>query len=77
MCFPAMTILPTNFRVVGIVTVIVAIITLLSVIATIRGKGRGLGLLLSSIALLLVGGGFYAPRLGIIGAIAGFFGTRK
>lgn len=32
MCFPAMTILPTNFRVVGIVTVIVAIITLLSVI---------------------------------------------
>ena len=74
---PAMTILPTNFRVVGIVTVIVAIITLISVIATIRGIGRGLGLLLSSIALLLVGGGFYAPILGIIGAIAGFFGTRK
>ena len=77
MCFPAMTILPTNFRVVGIVTVIVAIITLLSVVATIRGIGRGLGLLLSSIALLLVGGGFLAPILGIIGAIAGFFGTRK
>ena len=77
MCFPAMTILPTNFRVVGIVTVIVAIITLISVIATIRGIGRGLGLLLSSIALLLVGGGFLAPILGIIGAIAGFFGTRK
>ena len=77
MCFPAMTILPTNFRVVGIVTVIVGIITLLSVIAIIRGIGRGLGLLLSSIALLLVGGGFYAPILGIIGAIAGFFGTRK
>ncbi len=73
MCLPAMTILPANFMIVGIATIIVAIITVIAMIVTVRGIGRGLWLLLSSIALLLVGGGFFAPIIGIAGAVAAFF----
>ena len=76
-CFPAMTILPTNFMTVGIITVVVAIITLLSVIMIIVRRDRGIGLLISSIVLLLVGGGFLPPILGIIGAIAGFLAGKN
>lgn len=76
-CFPAMTIIPSNFMIIGIVTIITSIVTLISVITVIMGISRSLGLLLSSIILLLVGGGFLAPILGVIGAIAGFFHERK
>ena len=75
-CFPAMTILPTAFMVVGILTVVVAIVTLAAAIMSAMGKTRGLALLVASIILLLVGGGFLAPILGIVGAIFGHIGTR-
>ncbi len=76
MCFPAMTVLPANFMIVGVVTVIVSIITVVATIATLKGIGKGLGIFAASILLLLVGGGFLAPIVGTVGAIAGFFATR-
>ena len=75
-CFPAMTILPTVFMVVGIITVMIAIVTLAAAVMSAMGKTRGLALLAASIMLLLVGGGFLAPILGIVGAVLGYVGTR-
>ena len=78
MCFPAMTVLLfTNFMTIGILTVIIAIITVISVIIVLMRRDRGVGLFASSIALLLVGGGFFAPIIGIVGAIVGFIATRS
>ena len=71
-----MTILPTVFMVVGIITVVIAIVTLAAAVMSAMGKTRGLALLAASIMLLLVGGGFLAPILGIVGAVLGYVGTR-
>ena len=76
-CFPAMTVLPTTFLIVGILTEVVALITLLTTVMTVAGKSRGLSLLASSIVLLLVGGGFLAPILGIVGAGVGWAAKRE
>lgn len=76
-CFPAMTILPTSFFIIGIATVIVALLTVYAAVDAVRGKFRGATLLVASILLLLVGGGFLAPILGIIGAVLAYVGTRK
>ena len=76
-CFPAMTVLPTDFMTVGTVTVIVALITLIATILIIVRRERGIGLLVSSILLLLVGGGFLPPILGIVGAAVGFLAGKK
>ena len=77
MCFPAMTILPLSFGVIGIITIIIAGVTLFAAVTTVRGRDRGLGLVLTSIPLLLVGGGFLAPILGFVGAGIAAIGSRK
>ncbi len=77
MCFPAMTILPVNFGVIGIITILIAGITLFAAVTTVRGRDRGLGLGIISVPLLLVGGGFLAPILVLIGAGIAAIGSRK
>ncbi|MFQ5552531.1 MAG: hypothetical protein ACE5EW_02255 [Thermoplasmata archaeon] len=72
-CFPAMSLLPTTFLVIGIVTFAIAAITLAAMAATVGGMARGLWLLLASVGLLLVGGGFLPPALGAVGAGVAYF----
>ncbi len=71
-CEPAMTIIP-NFFVTGILAMIVSLIMMLWAAAFVQRKYGGLVLILLSIPLLLVGGGFVPIPLVII---AGVVGTR-
>ena len=75
-CFPAMSLLPTTFLVIGIATIVLAVLTVIAAVGTIRGVGRGLWLLLASIGLLLVGGGFLPPVLGAVGAVVAYGAAR-
>jgi len=69
-CLPAMTVVP-NFLYSGILTIILALIVL-GWSAVRMQKHRGpLGLVLLSIVLLLVGGGFLPPILGLVAAGVG------
>jgi hypothetical protein len=76
-CFPAMTILPTTFMVFGTITVIVAAFVLIWTILIIAGKNAGLMLLVASVVLLLVGGGFLPPVLGTVAALVALWANRK
>ena len=76
-CFPAMTIIPAPFMVSGILSIIVAIVVLVSTVMIIMGKWRGIPLLVSSGVLLLVGGGFLPPILGVIAALVGHRASKK
>lgn len=76
-CFPAMTIVPASFMVSGILSLIIAVVVLISTIMIVTGKWRGIPLLVSSVILLLVGGGFLPPILGVVGALVGHRATRK
>ena len=69
-CEPAMTILP-NFLVTGILTIILGLLVTIWSSAFVRSKNRGMVLVLLSVALLLVGGGFFPPLIGIVGGAAG------
>jgi hypothetical protein len=69
-CEPAMSIIP-NFLVSGILTVLLGLAVMAWAIWFLRGKYGGLGLILLSIALLLCGGGFFPPLIGLIGGAAG------
>lgn len=69
---PAMTIIP-NFLVTGILTIIFALVFLAWAILFVHKKNGGLVLIALSFVLLLVGGGFGPPLLGII---VGSTGTR-
>lgn len=69
---PAMTIVP-NFLLTGILTLIFGFLVTLWSIRYIRWTHGGLGLILLSIAMLLVGGGLIPP---IIGILAGLLGMR-
>ncbi len=75
-CFPAMSLLPTPFLVIGIATLVLAAFTAMATLGTIRRVGRGL-LLLASIGLLLVGGGFLPPALGAVGAVVAYAVARQ
>jgi hypothetical protein len=67
---PAMTIIP-NMRVTGIIAVIMSLITGIWGVMFVDRKGGGYILILFSVLLLLVGGGFGPPLIGIIvGAVA-------
>jgi hypothetical protein len=66
---PAMTIVP-NLLITGILASLLALIFLVWVIGCIHRKHAGLVLILLSIALLLVGGGFGPPVLGLILGVA-------
>lgn len=62
---PAMSIVP-NFLVTGILALVVSLGLLLWTALFVQRKGGALVLILLSVALLLVGGGFGPPLLGLI-----------
>jgi len=69
-CEPAMTILP-NYRITGILAVILGLLILIWSAAFVQRKHGGLVLMLLSAALLLFGGGIFPPLIGLIGGAAG------
>jgi hypothetical protein len=69
-CEPAMSVIP-NFLVMGSLTVLLSLLVLACSIWFLRMKHGGLGLILLSIVLLLCGGGFFPPLIGLIGGAAG------
>ncbi len=69
-CQPAMTVVP-SFSVTGILAVIVGLIVLVWAAAFVQRKRDGLVLVLLSVLLLLVGGGFIPPMFGILAGAAG------
>jgi len=68
----AMTIIP-NLLITGIIVIIFSIIFIIWAIAFINRKNGGIVLIILSIVLIPIGGGFIPPVLGII---AGIFGIR-
>jgi len=66
---PAMTIVP-NLLVTGILAILVSLVFLVWVTMFVQRKHGGLVLILLSLAMLLVGGGFGPPLLGIILGVA-------
>lgn len=71
-CLPAMTVVP-NLLVTGILAIVLSLIALMGAAVFIDRKNGSLVLILLSILMLLVGGGFIATFGGII---AGGAGTR-
>lgn len=71
-CEPAMTILP-SFLITGILAVAIGAFFILWSLAFVQRKRGGLVLILSSIPMLLFGGGIFPPLIGIV---AGGVGTR-
>jgi hypothetical protein len=69
-CEPAMSILP-NFLITGILAVLVSLAMVVWSVGFIQRSRGGLVLILLSITLLLFGGGFFPPLIGIIGGAAG------
>jgi hypothetical protein len=69
-CEPALSILP-NFLATGIITVILGLLVTAWSAWFLQGKYGGLGLILLSLVLLLFGGGFFPPLIGLIGGAAG------
>ena len=69
-CEPAMTIVP-NFLVTGFLAIIISFIVILWAAAFVQRKNGGLVLILVSITLFLVGGGFASGQVGIIAGVAG------
>ena len=69
-CFPALTVIP-NFLVTGIVTILLSLGMLIWGIRFVHRKNGGLILLLLSLLLLPVGGGFIPVLIGVLAGIAG------
>jgi hypothetical protein len=69
-CEPAMSILP-NFLLTGILALLLGLTMIVWSAAFVQCKHGGLVLILLSMALLLFGGGFFPPLIGIIGGAAG------
>ena len=68
-CFPAMTLVP-SFLVTGVLAIIFSLIALVWAAAFVERKHGGLFLILLSITMLLVGGGFIPTFIGIIAGVA-------
>ena len=66
---PGMTIVP-NLLVTGILTILVSLAVMVCA-ASVRNKNGGRVLLLLSVIMLLVGGGFGPPIIGILAGVAG------
>jgi hypothetical protein len=71
-CEPAMTVIP-SFLITGILAVIFGLIVMVWSAFFVQKRHGGLVLILLCIPLLLFGGGFFPP---LIGVIAGALGTR-
>jgi hypothetical protein len=69
-CLPAITIIP-SFLVTGILAIIVGLIIAIWAVAFVHKKHGGLVLILLSMILLLVGGGFIPAFIGITAGAAG------
>jgi len=69
-CLPAVTIVP-NFLVTGILAIVLSLIALVWATVFIERKNGGWVLILLSILMLLVGGGFIPTFAGIIAGVAG------
>ena len=67
---PAMTIVP-NLVVTGILTIIVSLAVIVWSAMFVQRKNGGRVLIVLSIAMLLVGGGFGPPIIGILAGVAG------
>jgi hypothetical protein len=67
---PAMTIVP-NLLFTGILTIIVSLVIIVWSRMFIQRKNGGLILIVLSIGILLVGGGFAPPIIGILAGLAG------
>jgi len=69
-CLPAMSVIP-NFQVTALLTILVGLLMVVWTAAFIHRKHGSLVMMLLSIGLLLVGGGFIPPMIGLLsGAIA-------
>lgn len=71
-CEPAMTLIP-NFLLTGSLAILAGLFVLVWAARLVQRKNGGLILVLLSVVMLLVGGGFIPPLFGII---AGLIGTR-
>jgi hypothetical protein len=69
-CFPALTLIP-NYAATGIAATIVGLAAVVWAAAFVQRKRGGLVLILLSVSMLLVGGGFVPTFAGIIAGIAG------
>ena len=69
-CLPAMTVVP-SFLVTGILAVVLGLGIIVWSARCVQRRRGGLVLIMLSIALLLVGGGFVAPFIGIVAGAAG------
>lgn len=69
-CEPAMSVLP-NFLITGILATLLGLAMMIWSTAFVQRKHGGLVLILLSIALLLFGGGFFPPLIGLVGGAAG------
>ncbi|MBA4383373.1 MAG: hypothetical protein C0410_01420 [Anaerolinea sp.] len=68
--WPAMTIIP-NFLVTGIFAILVSLVIMVWTVVFFQYKKHSLILILLSILLFLVGGGFIPPFFGIIAGVIG------
>jgi MFS family permease len=66
---PGMTVVP-NLLVTGILTIVISL-SVVACAALVRGRRKGRVLILLSVLMLLVGGGFGPPILGILAGVAG------
>jgi len=67
---PAMTIVP-NFLVTGVLTILVSLAVLVWAALFVQRKNGGWILVFLSVAMLLVGGGFAPPIIGVLAGMAG------
>ena len=74
-CLPAMTVLP-SFRAAGAATVLVSLTMLVGSISFGRSQRLGLAVIGASVLALLLGGGFVAPFIGLVGGAAATVGAR-
>ena len=69
-CFPAMSVVP-NLRITGLLAVFVGLLIVIWAAVFIHRKRGGLVMILLSVLMLLVGGGFIPPMIGILSGAVG------
>jgi hypothetical protein len=66
---PGMTVMP-NLLVTGVLTIVISL-AVVACAVLVRGRRKGRALIVLSVLMLLVGGGFGPPILGILAGVAG------
>lgn len=67
---PAMTVVP-NLLITGVLTIVISLATIVWAVGFVHREHGGAILILLSVGMLLVGGGFGSPIIGILAGIAG------